>query len=145
MAEEIAPYLDTFSQYADCWYASVRPDGRPHIAPIWFVWVENAVWMMTTPKAVRAHNLATSDRASVAAPDTASPFILEGRSEQVVEPPEAVRQAFLAKYKWQIGIEEPEYVFLIRFSPEKALTWQTSGEGSHRWRYQNNQWHESDK
>lgn len=143
MPEEISPYLSSFSLNADCWYASVRPDGRPHIAPIWFVWVDNAVWMMTTPKTVRARNLTTSENASVASPDTKNPFILEGRSERVVEPPEEVRKAFLEKYEWKLGADDPEYSFLIRFSPQKALAWSTSGSGMFRWQNIGGQWQES--
>ena len=24
---------------ANVWLATMRPDGRPHVSPIWFVWV----------------------------------------------------------------------------------------------------------
>ena len=145
MPEDIAPYLATFALNADCWYASVRPDGRPHIAPIWFVWVDNAAWMMTTPKTVRARNLTTSDQASIAAPDTKSPLLMEGRSERVSEAPEAVRKAFLDKYEWKLGADDPEYSFLIRFVPNKAIAWTTSGSGMYRWYHHGGQWQESDK
>jgi len=145
MAQEIAPFLEQFARNDDCWYASVRPDGRPHLAPIWFVWVENAVWMMTQGSSVRARNLAASDLACVSAPDTKSPFILEGKSEQASSVPDAVKQAFLEKYKWDLGTENPEYTFLIRFTPVKAMAWGTEGEGSYRWRYADQEWREIGK
>lgn len=143
MAQEIAPYLEQFSRNADCWYASVRPDGRPHIAPIWFVWVDNSVWMMTQASSVRARNLATGEHASVSAPDTKSPFIMEGKAERIVTPPDAVKQAFLEKYQWNLGQDDPEYAFLIRFTPVKVMAWNTEGGGSFRWRLVDQQWQES--
>jgi hypothetical protein len=145
MPNDITPYLETFSRNADCWYASVRPDGRPHIAPIWFVWVDNAAWLVTKASAVRAQNLAASDLASIAGPDTKSPFIMEGRSEHVAEVPEAVSDAFFEKYEWKLGTDDPEYTFVIRFAPVKVLAWDTSAEGSLRWRNHGGQWQESDK
>jgi hypothetical protein len=48
---------------------------------------------------------------------------MEGRSERVSEAPEAVRKAFLDKYEWKLGADDPEYSFLIRFVPNKAIAW----------------------
>ena len=101
--------------------------------------------MMTTPNTVRARNLTAGDLASVASPDTKNPFILEGRSERVAEPPEAVRSAFLEKYEWKLGDDDPEYSFLIRFTPHKALAWSTSGSGMFRWQNIDGHWQENDR
>lgn len=37
---------------ANVWIALTRADGRPHLTPIWFVWVEEAIWLCTTRDAV---------------------------------------------------------------------------------------------
>src|SRR5438105_14936218 len=29
------------------WMATTRPDGRPHVAPVWFVWHEDRAYVMT--------------------------------------------------------------------------------------------------
>jgi hypothetical protein len=36
-----------FRDVATCRIATVRPDGGPHVAPRWFVWPDEAVWVAT--------------------------------------------------------------------------------------------------
>jgi PPOX class probable F420-dependent enzyme len=31
------------------WFTSVRPDGRPHIVPVWFWWDKGIVWVFSVP------------------------------------------------------------------------------------------------
>jgi hypothetical protein len=36
-----------FRDVPTCHLATVRPDGGPHVAPRWFVWLDDAVWVAT--------------------------------------------------------------------------------------------------
>jgi hypothetical protein len=36
-----------FRDVPTCHLATVRPDGGPHVAPRWFVWMDDAVWVAT--------------------------------------------------------------------------------------------------
>src|SRR6185436_4379740 len=39
-------------------FTTVRHDGRPHVMPIWGVWLENAFYFSTGRTSVKARNLA---------------------------------------------------------------------------------------
>ncbi|SCE09185.1 hypothetical protein GA0115245_13628 [Streptomyces sp. di188] len=71
--------------------ATVRVDGRPHLAPIWFVLDGGDVVFNTGAATVKGRNLARDGRIAVCVDDDRPPFayvILEGRarlSEDVEE------------------------------------------------------------
>ena len=56
---------------------------------------------------------------------------LEGVARPAPELREAVRPAFLAKYRWDIATD-PEYDTVIQVRPTKVLAWGSHGDG--RWR-----------
>lgn len=39
------------------WVATVRPDGRPHLTPVWGLWVEGAFYFGSGPRTRKARNL----------------------------------------------------------------------------------------
>ena len=48
MEAELTPTLRrTFSDLVGASLATVGPDGAPHVAPVWFVWREEAVYLST--------------------------------------------------------------------------------------------------
>ena len=62
--------------------ATVRADGRPHVAPIWFVMDGEDLIFTTWHETVKATNLRRDSRASLCVDDQAPPFsfvIVEGR------------------------------------------------------------------
>ena len=65
--------------------ATVRPDGRPHLAPVWYdLDHDDAVVFNTGADTVKGRNLANDPRASFCVDDERPPFgfvVLEGRAE----------------------------------------------------------------
>ena len=64
--------------------ATVRPDGRPHAAPIWYDLDGESVVFTTGSETVKGRNLVASGRASLCVQDDRPPFsfvTLEGRVE----------------------------------------------------------------
>ncbi len=47
MTEDLDEIRRTFKDVPMCRVATVRPDGGPHVAPRWFVWMTDAVWVAT--------------------------------------------------------------------------------------------------
>ena len=47
------------------WLATVRPDGSPHLTPIWFVWQDARMWMCTGATAVKTRNVRREPRVMV--------------------------------------------------------------------------------
>ena len=39
------------------WIATTRPDGRPHVMPVWGVWMEDALYFGTDPASVKGRNI----------------------------------------------------------------------------------------
>lgn len=111
------------AQAQNLWVATVRPDGGPHLVPIWFVWHAPALYICTAPDSVKARNLQLNDRVVAALEDGSNPLICEGRAAAVPRPwPDEVRAAFERKYDWSIDTET-EYTRLIRLLPTRWLAW----------------------
>lgn len=48
------------------WLSSVRPDGAPHVVPIWFVWDGESILVFSKPNAQKVRNLRADPRAMLA-------------------------------------------------------------------------------
>lgn len=132
MNDTLTGLLDKFASAQACWYSSVRPDGRTHLAPIWHVWHENAAYVATQPGAVRVRNLAANPSVSLALPDPMNVLIIEGEAAETPHALQSVRPAFQAKYNWNIA-DDAGYTVVICITPIKLLAWGDHGQG--RWRY----------
>ena len=83
------------------WLATVKPDGRPHLVPVWFVVLDERWYFVTAPKSVKARNLQKNAHVALALEDGSSPHIVEGQAA-VVEPSAEVIELFKQKYDWDI-------------------------------------------
>ena len=94
------------------WVATTRPDGQPHVMPVWGVWLGEAepggAFYFSTGRSTRkARNLASNPRCVVCAERADEAIILEGIVEQVDDPSlyERIADAYEAKYDWRL--EQP--------------------------------------
>jgi PPOX class probable F420-dependent enzyme len=109
------------------WLASVRPDGRPHLVPIWFVWLGDKIYLGTDPASVKVRNLRANPAVSLALEDGVTPLICEGSAALLEEPiPDGVLAAFMAKYEWDVKAD-PQYHLLVEITPRKWLSWADPG------------------
>jgi PPOX class probable F420-dependent enzyme len=67
----------------DYWLATVAPDGRPHVMPVWGVWSDGRLWFSTGLRSRKARNLAADPRCTVTTDDARDPVVVEGVAEQV--------------------------------------------------------------
>lgn len=96
------PPLDPRTETArNIWLATVRPDGRPHLVPIWFVTAAGRWYICTGSDSVKARNLQHNPRVALALEDGNQPYVLEGVARRVTPPPE-VAARFQAKFNWDI-------------------------------------------
>jgi len=100
------------------WVATVRPDGRPHLAPVWFVVAGGKWYVVTAPGSVKAHNLQKNDQISLALEDGDNPYVVEGRARAVAPSAEVVR-LFKEKYDWDITVAST-YTQTIEVAVEKT-------------------------
>ena len=82
------------------WCATVWPDGRPHLMPVWAVWGEGALWFSSGRRSRKARNLAADPRCSLATDDALHPTVVDGVAERVVDTGriEVFRTALNTKY-----------------------------------------------
>ena len=63
---------------------TVRKDGRPHVAPIWFVWNEEKIIFDTMGDSVKAKNIRHDPQVSICVDDESPPYafvIVEGTAK----------------------------------------------------------------
>lgn len=105
------------------WVATSRPDGRPHLTPVWFIVDRDTVLICISAKSVKAANLRGNAHVSCSLEDGNNPIIFEGRARFVEPPwPVAAHTGFKAKYDWDLRADT-DYDLLIELTPEKWLTW----------------------
>lgn len=71
--------------------ATVREDGRPHVAPVWFTLDGDDVIFTTWETTVKAKNIRRDGRVAIAVDDEAPPFsfvVIEGEAEILHPTPE---------------------------------------------------------
>jgi hypothetical protein len=129
--------LELFAAADCCWFASTRPDGRAHLAPIWHVWREGVAYVVTKEDAVRACNIRQNPQVSLSLPDPMNVFVLEDVARFAPEMVEAIAPLFRAKYSWEITID-PGYNTIIAVDPVKVMAWGKHGEG--RWKFTDRSW-----
>ena len=64
--------------------STVREDGRPHIAPIWFVWNEGKFIFCTGDSSVKAKNIRRNSQVSICVDDQSPPYafvIIQGTAK----------------------------------------------------------------
>jgi PPOX class probable F420-dependent enzyme len=116
------------------WVSTVRPDGSPHLVPIWFSWDGERVFIASKPNAVKVRNLRANPKVFLALGEPDEDFdvgMLEGvatisdRTTAELLPP-----GHLAKYRRQmaeIGLDADEYIRTysqpVLITPTRYLPW----------------------
>lgn len=119
----MTPHSGRLEREANIWLATARPDGRPHLVPIWFVWHAQEIYILTTLSTVKAKNLLANPRASLALESGSQPVIAECTARHVEPPyPDDLAAAFQRKYDWDIT-KDGEYNGLFALTPHKWLAW----------------------
>ncbi|GAB2807235.1 PPOX class F420-dependent oxidoreductase [Streptomyces chlorus] len=113
--------------------STVRADGSPHVAPIWFVLDGDDVVFNTGKETVKGRNLARDERVALCVDDDRPPFafvVLRGRARISEDPEDLVRWAtrIAGRYMGQDRAEEfgarngVPGELLVRVAVEKVLS-----------------------
>jgi PPOX class probable F420-dependent enzyme len=116
---------DRLHEERNVWLVTVRPDGRPHVAPVWFAYVDDRLWIGSGLDAVRVRNLRRNPAASACLERGDQPVVAEGTVViHETERPAPVVDAFRTKYQWDVTIEvDPDIgrLALLEFRPHRWL------------------------
>lgn len=112
-------------QSHDYWLATVWPDVRPHIMPVWGLWRENTFWFSSGVRARKARNLREDPRCFISTENPVEPVVVEGIAEVVTDPTliELMVRAINDKYSSDVTVEfmDPEVNATIRVRPTWAF------------------------
>jgi len=68
------------------WLATVWPDGRPHVMPVWGMWDDSTLWFTSAVGSRKVRNLTADPRCCVTTEDASDPVIIEGVARIATEP-----------------------------------------------------------
>lgn len=127
--------VDLLQHASECyhiWLATVRPDGRPHLTPVWQVWHNGRIYISTRAETVKAANLQTNPHIALATneDDPDDGLLLEGIATFRAELRDEIAPLFARKYEWLLNTR-PDHDVLIEITPTKLIAWGQFGEG--RW------------
>ena len=112
------------------WFATVRPDGRPDVVPVWFLWENDEILIYSRPEQQKLRNIAGNPQVALVLDDTrggGDVVRISGRAEHI--PGHALATefpAYVSKYAGRIvnmGSNPDEfaraYSAAIRVHPER--------------------------
>lgn len=116
------------------WLSTVRPDGRPHVIPTWFLWDGEAVLFASKPDASKIANLRTNAACMIGVGDPAADFdvaLIEARAELTsIRTGTLLASGLRAKYAdkmAEIGLSPATfadtYRQVVRLVPTRWLPW----------------------
>ena len=126
---------DKMSRCRTFWVSTIHADHpRPHVMPVWGVWVDDAFVFSTGRKSRKGRNLAANPACTVCNDDGEEAVIVEGAAEKLESPDalERVAAAYKKKYKMDprsmgepIFIVRPRTVFgfIEKSFPKSATRW----------------------
>jgi hypothetical protein len=77
--------VERLTRSHDYWVATIRPDGRPHVMPVWGVWLEGALWFSSSRGSRKARNLATNVNCAITTDNAYEPVVIEGAAVLVTD------------------------------------------------------------
>jgi hypothetical protein len=133
--EHAAERLERAENY---WLATTRKDGRPHVAPVWGVWVQDRLFFDGIPTAQWAKNMASNPNAAIHLESGTDVVIVEGVLEDIpgIDHPELAGQiveSWTAKYGRLMP--DPEKNGMYCLNPRAARAWTRFPDDVTRWSF----------
>jgi hypothetical protein len=112
--------VGVLSETRNYFLATVRPDGRPHVMPIWGVWLDNAFYFSTGKSSVKGRNLEANPYCVLCPGGADDAVIVEGLAKKLTDKKKTARfvKACFDKYQWDMSkMNEPVWVI----QPQKVF------------------------
>ncbi len=108
----------------EIWMSTVRNDGRPHLIPIWFVWLDEKIYIATGSETQKFTNLRYNQNVALALKDTLNVVLLEGEAHvadrQLID---VLGDHFFNKYEWDFRYDNDANYQLVEITPFKIIAW----------------------
>jgi nitroimidazol reductase NimA-like FMN-containing flavoprotein (pyridoxamine 5'-phosphate oxidase superfamily) len=97
------------------WLATTRPDGRPHVMIVWGIWIDDHYYFCTSPRSIKARNLAVNPNCVVCTERADEAVIVEGVAEAVTDPKWVSRFENAYREKYQEDVDTSKFpVYVVR-------------------------------
>ena len=113
---------------------SIRPDGRPHVAPVWYARDGGRVWVMTGSGTAKARNITNNPAVSLSIAAPGRPYwyiVLEGIASLTKDNMESMVKNICTLYDGPVRGAEfarelltEEDMVLIDIRIERVISWQ---------------------
>jgi PPOX class probable F420-dependent enzyme len=130
--------IDTFLQGVHlARVATVRPDGRPHVVPVWYLWLDGTFYFETGRTAVKANNLRANPQLAVTVDVSEGGLrlrhvILEGQVTLIEERSQVqpLTERIYSRYVGIEGLQTPAVqkmlngdIIIVQLKPARFVTW----------------------
>jgi PPOX class probable F420-dependent enzyme len=116
------------------WLSTVRPDGRPHLVPVWFLWDGATFLIFSQPKDLKLRNLRhspnvvlaleTRDQGNEVVLIEGQAAVLEGSTLKTTMPEYAGKyDALMKSMDWTADWMATRYTEVVRITPTKFISW----------------------
>jgi general stress protein 26 len=106
------------------WICTTYPDGRPHVTPVWAVWIEGVLYFSCDGESRKARNIARNPQIAVHLESGDEVVILEGVAEKFTDKAliKHFSDVYVAKYPPHRPDDIPTGVNFV-FKPQAVLAW----------------------
>jgi uncharacterized pyridoxamine 5'-phosphate oxidase family protein len=128
--------LDHLTKTRNYFFTTVRGDGRPHVMPVWGVWMDNRFYFSTGRTSVKARNLSKNANCVLCTGDAEEVVIVEGTAGKVTD--KAALKKFGAAYKKKYDFDAlsmGEPIFAIRPKAAFGQIEKTFPKTATRWKF----------
>src|SRR5438067_9261496 len=127
---------DVLSKTQNYFLATVRSDGRPHVMPLWGVWMGGHFYFSTGKNSVKARNLDNNPNCVLCPGGADEAVMLEGVARKVADSKilKKVSKVYFEKYKFDPS-EMNEPIFVIRPRVAFGQIEKTFGKTATRWTF----------
>ncbi|HWR13745.1 MAG TPA: pyridoxamine 5'-phosphate oxidase family protein [Terriglobales bacterium] len=118
------------------WVCTTRTDGRPHAAPVWGLWLDQAVIFSTDPNSLKARNIDAQPSITVHLESGDEAVIVEGTAERI-QLNQEIDDAYHAKYKIRLSTF-PSPAAVYKITPAKVMAWREQDfvNSATRWKFE---------
>ncbi len=114
----------------EIWVATVRRDGRPHLVPVWFVYLDGNVYFATGKETQKWKNLLNNQNVALSLPDPDATVIIEGEAHATPHQVKSkLADIFFDKYEWDMRQDDSATWRVVQVIPRRILAWGDGFEG----------------
>lgn len=130
--------IEKIAAAGNYWVSSTRPDGTPHVMPVWALWLDEALYFSSDPRSRKGRNLSANPGVVVHLESGDDVVIVEGNVEPVAgdRVPTGFGDAYQRKYGFWVDITNSAFGLYV-VDPTVAFTWTESEfpTAAIRWRF----------